>query len=365
MEVLRSGWLARGDKTARFEKEFSSFVKARHAVALNSCTAALHLALIAAEIGPGDEVITTPFTFAATANTIIHTGATVVFVDIDPATLNISVPAIRSSLTEKTKAILPMHFGGRPCDMEAISDIAQQNGLIVIEDAAHAMGASCQGEIIGSISPLTAFSFYATKNMTTGEGGMLTTDDDRLAARARRLSQHGMSCDAWMRYGKDGHSYYEVEEPGYKYNMFDLQAAIGLVQLKKSVKMRSRRRRISAIYDEELSDCSLVRLLDTAACDGHAHHLYTVLLESDSLDVSRDKIASTMQQHNVGVSVHFRSLHLHPYYRNTYGFEKDDFPAAAEASRRVLSLPLYPGLSEKGARIVATTLKAVVERHAG
>jgi dTDP-4-amino-4,6-dideoxygalactose transaminase len=362
MAVLRSRWLTRGQRTAEFESMFAEFAGARYALALNSCTAAMHLALLTSDVGPGDEVITTPFTFAATANTVIHAGATPVFADIDPETMNINPGLIQKALTGCTKALMPVHFGGRPCDMEAIGGLAAEHGLVVIEDAAHALGARYRDRMVGSISPLTAFSFYATKNITTGEGGMLTTDDPELERRARVLSLHGMSADAWNRYGRRGHRYYEVMEPGFKYNMFDLQAALGIEQLKRADAMQESRRRLARAYDEELADFPLLDLPAPADDDtDHAHHLYIVRLELGLLGVTRDEVAAMMEQLNIGVSVHFRALHLHPYYRDRFGLRPEDYPVATAMSERTLSLPLYPAMSDDDARRVAGTLKAVLE----
>jgi dTDP-4-amino-4,6-dideoxygalactose transaminase len=364
VEVLRSGWIARGKRTAEFESEFCDYVDASAAVALNSCTAALHLALIAAGIGYGDEVITTPYTFAATANVIVHTGATPVFADIDPASLNIDPDAISARVNEKTRAIIPVHFGGAPCDMDRIGEIADENGLTVIEDAAHALGAECGDKIVGSISDFTAFSFYATKNITTGEGGMLTMSDESVAERVRCLSLHGMSADAWKRYSNEGHSYYEVIEPGFKYNMFDIQAALGLEQLKRDRMMHDRREHISRIYDKELASLPMLRRLEGNPADVHACHLYVVRLDLSALKLTRDEVAAIMEQLNVGVSVHFRSIHLHPYYCKRFNLQPGDFPEALRASESTLSLPVYPAMSDDDAVTTATVLKAILERYA-
>lgn len=362
VKVLRSGWITRGDVTARFEQEFADRVGAVHAVGLNSCTAALHLALLAAGAGPGTDVITTPYTFAATANAIVHTGASPVFADIDPATLNIDPGQVSAKIGGRTIGLIPVHFGGAPCDMNALGEIAADRGLTVIEDAAHALGAASAGKKIGSISPFTAFSFYATKNITTGEGGMLTTGEAALADRVRRLSLHGMSADAWKRYSRDGHSYYEVVEPGFKYNMFDIQAAMGREQLKKDAAMLSRRGEIAAIYDRMLSDMPLIRTMAGNQSDIHAHHLYVVLLKIDELRVSRDQVAQAMEQLNIGVSVHFRSLHLHPYYRDSLGLAPQDFPNSLMASESALSLPIYPAMDDGDAITAASVLRTVLER---
>lgn len=362
VEVLRSGWLTRGPRTACFEERFADHVGAKHAVALNSCTAALHLSLLTAGIGPGDEVITTPYTFAATANAIIHTGATPVFADIDGSSLNIDPEKAAAAVTTRTKAVIPVHFGGAPCDMNSILEIAERHGLYVIDDAAHALGAEYSGLKVGSISDMTAFSFYATKSITTGEGGMLTTDHDGLAERARVLSLHGMSADAWKRYSDEGHAYYEVVEPGFKYNMSDLQAALGIVQLGRDRKMHERRAEIACIYDREFSKMPQVRLLKKDRRSVHANHLYVLLLNLESLRLSRDDLARAMENLNVGVSVHFRSLHLHPFYRELYAIKPEDFPQALKASESALSLPLYPSMSDSDAVTSASVLGSLIRR---
>ncbi len=363
IEVLRSGWLTRGQKTAEFEQLFADYVGARHAVAVNSCTAALHLALLCAGVGPGDEVVTTPFTFAATANAIEHTGARVAFADIAPDSLNLDPAQARGCINRRTRALLPVHFGGRPCDMDAISGLARENGLAVIEDAAHALGASFGQHQVGSLSDFTAFSFYATKNITTGEGGMLTTEDDALAARARVLSLHGMSADSWQRYGRRGHAYYEVQEPGFKYNMFDLQAALGVEQLKRCGAMQARRAELAALYGRELAGCPFVELPSPQDGSENAYHLYVVRLRLDRLRLDRDAVAGAMENCNIGVSVHFHALHRHPYFRERYSLSPSDFPVADEMSDRVLSLPLYPSLTDSQARQVAEVLVSILEQN--
>ncbi|MHB1381485.1 MAG: DegT/DnrJ/EryC1/StrS family aminotransferase [Thermoleophilia bacterium] len=362
IDVLRSGWITRGQVTAEFEQVFAERVGAAYAVGLNSCTAALHLSLLAAGAGPGTEVITTPYTFAATANSIVHTGARPVFADIDPATLNIDPEQVANRVTDDTVGMIPVHFGGAPCDMKRLGAIADEHRLTIIEDAAHALGAEYMGERIGSISPFTAFSFYATKNITTGEGGMLTTDDAALAERVRRLSLHGMSADAWKRYSREGHSYYEVIEPGFKYNMFDIQAALGQAQLRREEEMRRRRGEIAAIYDSHFADMPRLSLLTADPADIHAHHLYVVLLDLPSLSVTRDQVAEAMETLNIGVSVHFRSLHLHPYYRERFGIAPQDFPYALRASESALSLPVYPSMTDEDTAMAASILTGILER---
>lgn len=358
LDTLRSGWLTTGPKTRRFERQFAEYVGAEHAVALNSCTAALHLALHVHGIGPGDEVITTPITFAATANVIEHVGARPVFVDVQPDTLNLDPVLVERAVTPRTRAIIPVHFAGHPCEMEALHDIADHHGLVIIEDAAHAVGASYRGRRIGGISPLTTFSFYATKNMTTGEGGMITTDSEDLAGRLRILSLHGISVDAWKRCRPGAYKHWDIVEPGFKYNMFDIQASLGLHQLAKLDGFIEARKRWTQMYDNGFADTpemtSLTRRIDVAS----AYHLYVIRLARERLRLSRDEFLEALQDRGVGVGVHFRPVHLHPYYREKYGFAPGALPVAEEAGESLLSLPLFPTMTE---RQVAEVIRRVQE----
>ncbi|MGF7534606.1 DegT/DnrJ/EryC1/StrS family aminotransferase [Bacillus mexicanus] len=361
-ETLESGWLSKGPKVQQFEKEFAVFVGAKHAVALNSCTAALFLALKAKGIGPGDEVITSPLTFSSTANTIIHTGATPVFADIDENTLNIDPEKLEAAVTSRTKAIVPVHFGGQSCDMDAILAIAQKQGLFVLEDAAHAVYTTYKQRMIGSIGDATAFSFYATKNLATGEGGILTTDDEELADHIRVLSLHGMSKAAWNRYSSKGSWYYEVELPGYKMNMFDLQAALGLHQLKRLDDMQKRREEIAGCYQAAFQQIPGL-ITPFVHDDGrHAWHLYVLQVDEKQAGVTRDEMIMALKdEYNIGASVHFIPVHIHPYYQKQFGFKEWDFPIAMNYYKRTLSLPLYPSMSDEDVHDVIEAVRAIVK----
>lgn len=360
IQTLRSGWLTTGPKTKQFEAEFARYAKAEYAIAVNSCTAALHLALLAAGIGEGDEVITTPMTFCATANVIVQTQATPVFVDVDPITLNIDVKRIEEKITSKTKAIMPVHYAGCPCEMDRILEIAKKYNLLVIEDAAHATESEYHGKKVGSIGDMTAFSFYATKNLTTAEGGMLTTNSKELEEMVRVLALHGMSKDAWKRYSPEGYQHYEVLYPGYKYNMADIQASLGLCQLAKIENFLKIRQKYVAAYDEAFKDMDSITRIGRIPDIKHAEHLFVIMIKTDMLNVSRDKILTALQKENIGVSVHFQALHLHPYYRQQFGFNEGSFPVTEYAAERILSLPLYPGLAEQDVHDVINAVKKVI-----
>ncbi|MDP4138048.1 MAG: DegT/DnrJ/EryC1/StrS family aminotransferase [Bacillota bacterium] len=361
-ETLESGWLSKGPKVQQFEKEFAAFVGAKHAVAVNSCTAALFLALKAKGIGPGDEVITSPLTFSSTANTIIHTGATPVFADIDENTLNIDPVKLEAAVTPRTKAVVPVHFGGQSCDMDAILAIAQNHGLFVLEDAAHAVYTTYKQRMIGSIGDATAFSFYATKNLATGEGGMLTTDDEELADKIRVLSLHGMSKAAWNRYSSNGSWYYEVESPGYKMNMFDLQAALGLHQLKRLDDMQKRREEIAGRYQTAFQQIPGL-ITPFVHDDGrHAWHLYVLQVDEKKAGVTRSEMITALKdEYNIGTSVHFIPVHIHPYYQKQFGYKEADFPNAMNYYKRTLSLPLYPSMSDDDADDVIEAVRDIVK----
>ncbi|PTU29318.1 UDP-4-amino-4,6-dideoxy-N-acetyl-beta-L-altrosamine transaminase [Bacillus subtilis] len=361
-ETLESGWLSKGPKVQQFEKEFAAFVGAKHAVAVNSCTAALFLALKAKGIGPGDEVITSPLTFSSTANTIIHTGATPVFADIDENTLNIDPVKLEAAVTPRTKAVVPVHFGGQSCDMDAILAVAQKHGLFVLEDAAHAVYTTYKHRMIGSIGDATAFSFYATKNLATGEGGMLTTDDEELADKIRVLSLHGMSKAAWNRYSSNGSWYYEVESPGYKMNMFDLQAALGLHQLKRLDDMQKRREEIAGRYQTAFQQIPGL-ITPFVHDDGrHAWHLYVLQVDEKKAGVTRSEMITALKdEYNIGTSVHFIPVHIHPYYQKQFGFKESDFPNAMNYYKRTLSLPLYPSMSDDDVHDVIEAVRDIVK----
>lgn len=363
IDTLRSGWLTTGAKTHELEKRFAEYIGCKHAIGLNSCTAGLHLALRSLDIGPGDEVITTPITFAATANVIVHQGAKPVFVDVEPQILNIDAQKIEGHITEKTKAILPVHLYGHPCDMDTILGLARKYSVAVVEDAAHAVETEYHGNKVGNIGDLTAFSFYATKNMTTGEGGMLTTNREDLAEKIRVLSLHGITADAWMRHGDDGYVHWDVLYPGYKYNMFDLQASLGIHQLKKVEFFWQRRKRWIEVYNEAFGDMNEIQVLAEKENVKHAYHLYPILVKPEELRVDRDALLQALREAGIGVGVHFRALHLMSFYARTFGFKRGDFPNAEYASDRLLSLPLYPKMEEEDVRRVIAVIKAVVQRY--
>ncbi|MFH0939736.1 MAG: DegT/DnrJ/EryC1/StrS family aminotransferase [Planctomycetota bacterium] len=340
-EVLDSGWVTTGPKTKQFEQEFAAIVNARHAVAVNSCTAAMHLALEAINLQRGDEVITTPYTFAATTEVILYFGARPIFVDVNAETLNINAARIEEVVTPRTKAIIPVHIAGLSADMDEIHKVAAKRKLRVIEDAAHAFPARYRNRMIGTISDFTCFSFYATKTITTGEGGMITTNDDALADRCRIMSLHGISHDAWNRYTEHGSWFYEIIAPGYKYNMTDIAAAMGLAQLSKFDRMWQRRRIIASRYSEAFSDVPELQIPPDKSDGQHAQHLYLLRLNLPKLSIHRAQFIEHLKTRNIGASVHFIPLHIHPYYRKTFDYKDQDFPIALREYERVISLPIY------------------------
>ncbi len=343
--TLRSGWIGTGPKVRRFEELFREYVGARHAVAVNSCTAALHLSLLVSGVEPGDEVITTPMTFCATANAILHAGARPVFVDVDPDTMNLNPAEVEAALTPRTRAIVPVHLAGRPCPMDEIHALAARHGLLVIEDAAHCIEGRYRGRKVGAISPLTCFSFYVTKNMTTGEGGMVTTDNDEFAAKLKMYALHGLSADAWHRFSDKGYKHYQVVFPGFKYNMTDMQASLGLHQLGRLEARLARRNEIWRWYDEAFADLP-VRIPAPAEPDTvHARHLYTLRVLPERCGKSRDEVLQDLHTRGIGTGVHYTALHLHPYYRETFGYREGMFPHAEKIGASTLSLPLSAKLS--------------------
>lgn len=356
VDTLRSGWLTTGPKTKQFEQQFASFVGTGvEALAVNSATAGLHLALEAAGIEPGDEVITTPYTFTATAEVIRYLDGHPVFVDVQEDTLNIDPSGIEAAVTPRTRAVMPVHFAGLPCDMDAILAVTSQRQLKVIEDAAHAFPASSRGRIIGSLkSDATVFSFYATKTLATGEGGMIVTHDAKLAARMRVMRLHGIDRDAFNRYTSTTPSwFYSVVAPGFKYNMTDIAASIGIHQLRKSERFAARREELARRYDRQLKGLCLRLPAKARSRDVHAHHLYVVRLNDDA-PVTRDEFIEEMAAAGIGTSVHFIPLHLHPYWRDTYRLRAEDFPNATKAFRQAVSLPLYTKMTnEQQDRVIA------------
>jgi len=375
-DSLRSGWITTGPKTRRFEEEFREYIGAKHAIAVNSCTAGLHIALAALGIGSGDEVIVPTLTFCSTANVVVHLGARPVLVDVGED-FNVTPEAIERAITPRTKAIIPVHYGGQPCDLEAIYTIAARNDLAVVEDAAHAVGATYHGFKIGSdalplsflggegqrLRIVTVFSFYATKNMTTGEGGMITTADDELAERMRLLSLHGMSRDAWKRYTSTGSWYYEVLLPGYKYNMTDIQAALGIHQLRKLDDFIAIRQRYARMYDEGFADLPEVERPIIHPDRTHTYHLYVIRLNLERLTINRAQFIEELKALNIGTSVHFIPVHLHPFYRETFGYRLGACPVAERIYERIISLPRFPRMTEDDVRDVIHAVKDVVSRH--
>jgi dTDP-4-amino-4,6-dideoxygalactose transaminase len=361
---LRSGWLSTGPRAMRFEKELAAYLGVRHALGACSGTAALHLAVLAAGVGPGDEVITTPMTWVSTANVILHAGARPVFVDIEPGTLNLDPSRVAEALTPRTKALLPVHFAGQPCDEDALREIAAAHRLVLIEDAAHALGASYRGRAIGAIGDATMFSFHPAKNLTTGEGGALVTDSDEIAARAQRLRFHGIEQTAETRFGGRGAAAYDVVEAGFKYNFTDLQAAIGLRQLERLDEMNARRRTLAAAYLEQLATVRWVAPLATAPYPHeHAWHLMVVALEVEALTVSRDEVLAELRDGGVGAGLHFVPLHLQTLYRPMVS-DPSRLAVASDAHRRILSLPLFPDMSDADVGQVVDTLAGIVRRRA-
>lgn len=363
VSTMRSGWIGTGPKVHQFEELFKQYTGAQHAIALNSCTAALHLSMIVVGIGPGDEVITTPLTFCATANTVLHAGATPVFVDIDRETMNIDEARIEAAINKKTKAILPVHLAGRPCRMERITALARKHNLLVIEDAAHCIEGTIGGQKVGNIGDLTCFSFYVTKNLVTGEGGMVTTNNQEWADKMKMYGLHGMSRDAWKRYSDEGFKHYQVVFPGFKYNMMDLQAAIGLHQLRRLPKTLQRREEIWRRYDEAFTDLPLVLPKAADADMLHARHLYTPLLKLEELKIGRDDIMNALYKENIGTGIHYISLHLHDYYIKRFGFKMTDYPNAAYVSERTISLPLSAKLTDQDVADVIQAVKKVLNYY--
>ena len=355
VDSLRSGWVTTGPKVKQFEREFADYTGARHAIALNSCTAALHTSLAALDVGPGDEVIVPTLTFCATANVVVQLGAKPVIVDVG-GDFQISPEAVRRAITSKTKAIVPVHYAGQACDLEEILLLAGSHGISVVEDAAHAAGAEYAGKKIGLHGRAVCFSFYATKNMTTGEGGMIATNDDALAHRIQTLSLHGMSRGAWSRYTETGSWFYDVVEPGFKYNMSDIQAAIGIHQLRRLDGFIRRRREIAAMYSEAFSDLPEILLPEQVPNRTHTFHLYPIRVRA----IQRAIFIDELRARNIGSSVHFIPLHRHKFYRERYGYRPVQFPICEELYQGLLSLPLYPAMTDCDVSDVTDAVRDIV-----
>jgi len=358
VDSLRRGWLGTGPKVARFENDFAAYKGVPAAVAVNSCTAALHLSMIAAGLGPGDEVITSALTFCATVNAIIHAGATPVLADVDPATMCLDPQDVARRITPRTRALVPVHFGGYPCAMREFGALAQQHGLKIVEDCAHAIETEQDGRKVGTFGDFGCFSFYATKNICTGEGGMILAraGDDR--KRVKMLALHGMSADAWRRFSDDGYRHYEVEECGFKYNMMDLQAALGIHQLARVETWWLRRRALVERYRAALATLPLGFQADAPAGSRHGYHLFPILVDPARTGLTRDAMLHAMNLRRLGTGVHYRSIAEHPYYQRTYGWQPEQWPHAMCIGRQTLSLPLSPRLTDAD---VEETIAAVRE----
>ena len=363
VEVLRGGWLTTGPRVHAFEDAFANYTGARYAIAVNSCTAALHLALDAIGLREDDEVLVPTMTFAATAEVVAYFKARPVLVDCEPDTLNIDPTKLEKAIGPRSRAIVPVHYAGHPCDMAPIMELARIHRLKVIEDAAHALPAAYHGQATGTFGDMGCFSFYATKTLCTGEGGMITTANPEYADAARMMSLHGISKDAWKRYSAEGSWYYEILKPGFKYNMTDIAASLGLAQLSKCDRMWEARRRIAGIYHEGLGDLGEIVTPQVAPQVQHAWHLYPIRLRLEGLRIDRAEFIMLMKEQNIGTSVHFIPLHLHPFYRNNYGYRPHDFPNASDAYDRLVSLPIYPGMTDRDAANVVSAVETIVRRH--
>jgi perosamine synthetase len=368
LDVLDSGWLTTGPRTKLFEERFAATVGTRHAIALNSATAALHLALEALGVGPDDEVIVPTWTFAASGEVVTYRGARPVLVDVDARTLNATPEAILAAVTPRTRAVIAVHIAGLPVEIERLVGLLEPRGIAIVEDAAHAFPSrigGTTGRYAGTFGRAGAFSFYATKTITTGEGGMLVTDDDAIAERARIMSLHGISRDAWNRYAASGSWYYEIEDAGYKYNMTDIAAALGLVQLERAEELLGARREIAAAYSDAFlasAAADLIELPEDADDGSHAWHLYIVRLALDRLTLDRAAVIAALRDDGIGSSVHFIPLHLHPYYRRRWGTRPEDHPVATREYERVISLPIWPGMGESDIRRVVVSLASILDR---
>ncbi len=361
--VLRSCWIGTGPRVAEFEDLFRDYVGSQYAIAVNSCTAALHLAMVASGIGRGDEVIVPAMTFCATANAVVHTGAVPVFADVGFSDGCIDPQDVEKRITPRTKAIIPVHFAGRPCNMEALKTIADRHGLLLIEDAAHAIESSAQGKKIGAIGDMTCFSFYVTKNLYTGEGGMITTNDEELAAKIKTYALHGMTKDAWRRFSDEGYRHYQVVFPGFKYNMTDMQAALGVSQFPRIDQMHSRRSRINEVYTSRFKDLPIKTPTPVREKDIHAYHLYPIFIDEGELGCTRDMFMDALFEENIGTGVHYIALHLQPYYRDLLGCRPDDYPNAKKISDQTLSLPLSAKLSDEDVDDVVAAVERTVDRY--
>ncbi len=362
MDTLNGVWLSRGPKVSQFEEEFQNYTRANHAIAVCSCTAALHVSIVAAGVKDGDEVITSPITFPATTNAILYERATPVLVDVHRNTFNMAPELIEERITARTKAIIPVHMAGQPCDMDKILEIARRRHLVVIEDAAHAIGAKYGEKHVGTLGDSGCFSFYASKNLVTGDGGMIIADDKKFAEFARVISLHGMSTSAWKRYSKEGSANWELVYPGFKYNMTDIEASLGIHQLRKIELITSLRQKWSDLYDQLLANLPEITIPYRAPGRRHACHLYVITLDVDRLNVTRDQFMEMLKAENIGCGIHFISVHLQPYYQKRFGYRTEDYPNAAWLSDRILSLPLFPQMTESDVQDVSRAVHKVIAR---
>ncbi|HEY3309475.1 MAG TPA: DegT/DnrJ/EryC1/StrS aminotransferase family protein [Desulfuromonadaceae bacterium] len=361
VDSLKSGWITTGPKVKRFEEAFKAYVGAPYAIPLTSATAGLHLTLLALKISAGDEIITTPMTFASTVSMIILCGGTPVLADIEPGTLNIDVSKIREKITPRTRAVIPVHFAGQSCDMDPIFDLAKEFNLTVIEDAAHAVGTEYKGEKIGSLDSISIFSFHPNKNITTGEGGMVCTKDENLAEEISLMKFHGMSREAWKRFSASGTPNYDILLPGFKYNMMDIQAALGIHQLPKLDRFIEQRTVIAEFYNREMADIAELALPAYAPYNQrHAWHLYTPLVRIEQLSINRDVFMEELKKLNIGSSLHYKAIHHHAWYREHMSIADTELPVASYASERILSLPLFPRMTLEDARDVVEAVKQVI-----
>lgn len=358
--TLKSGWIGTGPKVSKFEKNFKQYKFAKYSVAVNSCTAALHLSMIASNITHGNEVITTAMTFCSTVNTIIHAGGTPVLADINPLSMNIDPDEIRKKITSKTTAIIPVHFAGRACQMNEIMDIANEYNLIVIEDCAHAIETKYNNQHAGNFGDFGCFSFYTTKNIITGEGGMVIAKDENKANRIKVLALHGMSQDAWKRFNDDGYRHYSVTEAGFKYNMMDLQASIGIHQLQKVNEFWKRREKIWSIYNSKLNGLPLILPAPPEKNTVHAYHLYTILIDQYKTGISRDNFLKQMTKLNIGTGVHYLSIPEHPYYQKQFGWKTKNYPNAKRIGQQTVSLPLSAKLTDSDVDDVVNAIKEIL-----
>lgn len=362
-DSLLKGWLGTGPKVAQFEREFAAYKGMPYAAALNSCTAGLHLCCLALGLQPGDEVITTPVTFCATVNAIIHAGGTPVLADVDPVTGTIDVNEIERRITPRTRAIVPVHMAGRPCEMDGIAELSRKHGLVIIEDCAHAIETEYKGHKAGTIGDFGVFSFYVTKNLTTGEGGMVLSRDRERIDRIKVLGLHGMSRDAWKRFSDSGYQHYYVEEAGFKYNMMDLQAALGIHQLRRVEEYWLRRREIWQVYMRELADLPIGLPAPLESESRHGYHLFQIAINKEKCGISRDRFLQDMTVNKIGVGVHYLSIPEHPYYQRTYGWKPEQYPNAMKVGRETVSIPLSAKLTDQDAQDVIHAIRRIIRSH--